>query len=76
MLEKNWENILQMCVGHTNINQIIWQQDNAPIHISKKTKKFLNNKEINIMTWPPYSPDINLIQNLWAIVKRNLYGKA
>lgn len=25
------------------------------------------------MTWPPGSPDLNPIENLWAIVKKNIY---
>ena len=27
------------------------------------------------MCWPPYRPDLNPIENLWGIVKRNLYGQ-
>jgi transposase len=25
------------------------------------------------MDWPPYSPDLNLIKNLWAIIKAEIY---
>ena len=25
------------------------------------------------MEWPPYSPDLNLIENLWALLKAEIY---
>jgi hypothetical protein len=25
------------------------------------------------MDWPPYSPDLNLIKNLWALLKAKIY---
>lgn len=27
------------------------------------------------MEWPPYSPDLNPIENLWSIMKREIYHK-
>jgi hypothetical protein len=28
---------------------------------------------VEIMTWPPYSPDLNLIKNLWSLMKAEMY---
>ena len=44
-------------------------QDNARIHIGKKTKRFLEECEIKLVDHPPYSPDLNPIEFLWKIAK-------
>ena len=50
----------------------IFQQDNSPIHTSKKATDFFNNHNIKTLKWPPNSPDLNPIENLWSLVKRNI----
>lgn len=52
---------------------VIFQQDNAPAHKSKSTKLWLNKNGINVMKWPPFSPDLNPIENIWSIIKFKLY---
>ena len=55
-------------------NRIILQQDNAPMHVSALSKRFFSENEINTLTWPAHSPDLNIIENVWAILSRFVYN--
>ena len=50
----------------------VFMHDNTPSHVSKLTCEFFEYKISigeNIMEWSLSSPDLNLIENLWSLVK-------
>ena len=51
----------------------IFMQDNAPVHTARIVRNLLQEIGITTITWPPYSPDLNPIENLWALVKAEIY---
>ena len=57
-----------------------FQQDNARVHTCKKAQAFFEvataeHGFIVMDDWPPYSPDMNLIENLWAHLKLELHRR-
>jgi transposase len=49
-----------------------FQQDNAPCHRADYTMQWFDQQEIRVLPWPPTSPDLNPIENVWSIIDREL----
>ena len=60
---------------HLIIQELVFQQDNAPVHKSEVVRNFLAQEQWEVLDWPAYSPDLNPIENIWAIFKKNLRGQ-
>ena len=52
------------------------QDDNAPVHRARIIEEFKRDNDIDGMTWPARSPDLDINGNLWLRIKRSLQNAA
>ncbi|UYV78470.1 hypothetical protein LAZ67_16001593 [Cordylochernes scorpioides] len=50
----------------------LYQQDNARPHTARISQQAL--QDVQMLPWPPYSPDLSPIEHVWDIIGRRLYA--
>ena len=54
----------------------LFMDDNAPVHRAHTVKNYKDQNEVSSMEWPAQSPDLNIIENIWLYMKRELQKSA
>ncbi|OAQ58126.2 Nuf2 family protein [Pochonia chlamydosporia 170] len=58
---------------------VIFAQDNASTHSARLVQEWLRTwaleNGVEVVDWPPYSPDLNPIENLWKMLKEGIYER-
>ncbi|KAG0722925.1 Transposable element Tcb2 transposase [Chionoecetes opilio] len=72
-LELRWEHLPDSFeITHASV----FQQDGASAHTAKSVTQWLDDCMVAfIKDWPGNSPDLNSIDNVWHMVKKDLQGK-
>jgi hypothetical protein len=53
----------------------IFMQDGAPGHAAASTIQDLIERGISKVSWPPFSPDLNPIENVWNWMKEWIWDR-
>ena len=69
ILQKNlFQSIKKLSLGR----EWVMQQDNDPKHRAHIVTHWLKEKEVELLKWPPFSPDLNPIEHMWDEVERRM----
>lgn len=50
-----------------------FQHDNSPVHQARIINAFLDENNINVLPFPPKSPDLNPIENVWGLMLKIIH---
>lgn len=53
-------------------DRFIWQHDNCGFASSNVALEYYHRIQLNTLAWPPNSPDLNIIKNIWSLLQRRV----
>jgi transposase len=63
------DSLWRVIAQHFPTSPYIFQEDNVPCHVSRRTSQWKTENDIPTLEWPPQSLDLNIIENVWKVIK-------
>jgi transposase len=73
MKYKDLLNTQKSCFRKIAGRNFIFQQDIAPIHLARIIKLCFETNSIPILDWPVRFPGLNIIENVWGLLTKEVY---
>ncbi|RYG58505.1 hypothetical protein EON64_21250 [archaeon] len=66
--------LLPVIQQYFHCSPCIFQQDNAAVHTAHDVHEFFHAQHLQVLDWPPHSPDLNIIKHVWHYLKEAMRG--
>ena len=70
------EILTPVCIPHLQNNgRMGLMYDGAPLHTARFSRALLQANRINVLQWPPLSPDLNPIEHIWDVIGQRVRSR-